>query len=166
MHVTWHVCIYMCVLVCCVFMSHSLYVYLQLGKLAAPMDIEVAYSGSSITISWMAPFSLQLSTPPSIFNYILNNNVTNSVTTISPAKCEPSMHCNYSLDLREKAMLDYNGTVEFTLFAVNGAGNGSAATYTSELQRKAMTTNYGKLHYTSVLIWNWMFIRVSCCATF
>ena len=49
-------------------------------------------------------------------------------------------------------MLDYNGTVEFTLFAVNGAGNGSAATYTSELQRKAMTTNYGKLHYTSVLI--------------
>eukprot|EP00731_Ephydatia_muelleri_P017494 Em0010g592a len=34
-------------------------------------------------------------------------------------------------------MLDYNGAVEFTLFAVNGAGNGNAAAYI--LQRKIPT---------------------------
>ena len=93
------------------------------------MEFEVASSGSNVTISWMAPFSLELSTPPSIFNYILSNSVTNSVTTISSAKCEPSMHCNYSTNLKELDILDYNGTVDFTLFAVNGAGNGNSATY-------------------------------------
>ena len=34
-------------------------------------------------------------------------------------------------------MLGYNGTVEFTLFAVNGAGNGNATTYM--MQKKTQT---------------------------
>ncbi|KAL5469208.1 hypothetical protein EMCRGX_G030432 [Ephydatia muelleri] len=124
------------------------------GKLAAPTDFEITLAGGILTILWMAPFSLEVSNPPSIFNYTLSNNVTNSVITIYPSKCEPSMHCNYSLDLRNSSVtsdeklnttiLDYNGTVEFTLFAINGAGNGNAAMCNLELQRKTQTTNDDK----------------------
>ena len=137
------------------FISYSLYVYLHLGTLAAPTDFEITLAGGILTILWMAPFSLEVSNPPSIFNYALSNNVTNSAITIYPSECEPSMHCNYSLDLRSSSvtsdeklnatMLDYNGAV-FTLFAVNGAGNGNAATCNLQLQRKTQITNDGILH--------------------
>ena len=126
-------CVYICV-----FISYSLYVYLHLGTLAAPTDFEITLAGGILTILWVAPFSLEVSTPPSIFNYALSDNVTNSVIAIYPSECK---HCNYSLDLRNlfvtlvgsdgngnTIMLDYNGAVEFTLFAVNGAGNGNATT--------------------------------------
>ena len=140
----------------CVFISYSLYVYLHLGTLAAPTDFEITLVDSILTIFWVAPFSLEVSTPPSIFNYALSNNVTNSVIAIYPSECEPSMHCNYSLDLRDSsvtsdrnghtAILDYNGAVDFKLFAVNGAGNGNATTCNLGLQRKTQTTNDGILH--------------------
>ena len=119
-----------------VFISYSLYVYLHLGKLAAPTDFEITLAGGILTILWVAPFSLEVSTPPSIFNYTFSDKfVTNSVIAIYPSECE---HYNYLRDIfvtlvgsdgnGNTTMLDYNGAVEFTLFAVNGAGNGNATT--------------------------------------
>ena len=51
----------------------------------------------------------------------------------------PLASCNYSFDLRDPFSrmldfmhnhLDYNSTTLFTFFAVNGAGNGNATTFT------------------------------------
>ena len=108
-------------------------------------------SNSSINVSWIAPDSLQASTPPTISHYVLSNNLTNRTKTFNnPTTCNPLASCNYSLDLRDSfftsvgsnggdntTIFEHNWTVEFTLFAVNGAGNGRAATYV--LQRKTST---------------------------
>ena len=100
----------------------------------------------SVSLSWIAPYSLQVSTPPTISHYDLSNNLTNGTKTFkNPTTCNPLASCNYSLDLMDPffvtdgntTMLDYNGAVEFTLFAVNGAGNGNATTCTLELQRRS-----------------------------
>ena len=70
-------------------------------------------------------------------HYVLSNNLTKGTKTFNnPTTCNPLASCNYSLDLMDPffttdgntTMLDYNGAVEFTLFAVNGAGNENATT--------------------------------------
>ena len=94
-----------------------------------------------------------MSTPPTISHYVLSNNLTNGTKTFNnPTTCNPLAYCNYSLDLRDPffisvvsdgnantIMFGYNGAVKFTLFAVNGAGNGNAATCTLELQMRLPT---------------------------
>ena len=120
----------------------------HLGILPPPKNLKMNVSNSSVSLSWVAPDSLQVSTPPIISHYVLSNNLTNGTKTINnPTTCNPLASCNYSLDLRDPffitdrntTLLDYNGAVEFTLFAVNGAGNGSAATCTLDLQRRSPT---------------------------
>ncbi|KAL5469158.1 hypothetical protein EMCRGX_G030370 [Ephydatia muelleri] len=115
--------------------------YLQ-GILLAPQQFNMTVSNSTASLSWVAPNSLQVSTPPQIYHYVLSNNLTNSTKAFNnPTTCNPLAYCNYSLDLRDPffinvgsdvngntTLLDYNGAVEFTLFAVNGAGNGNATT--------------------------------------
>ena len=66
------------------------------------------------------------------------------------------MPCNSLLDINDPSfivntgeqntiILDYNGTIEFTFFAVNGAGDGSAAKYTYVHSKKTLTgMNYFK----------------------
>ena len=111
------------------------------------------FSNRTVYLSWVAPDSLQVSTPPTISHYVLSNNLTNGTKTFNnPTTCNPLAYCNYSLDLRDPffisvvsdgdantIMFGYNGAVEFTLFAVNGAGNGNAAAYTLELQMRSPT---------------------------
>ena len=123
----------------------------HVGILPPPQQFKMTVSNSTADLSWVAPDSLQMSTPPTIFHYVLSNNLTNSTKTLNnPTTCNPLASCNYSLDLRDPfftivgsdgntTMLDYNGAVEFTLFAVNGAGNGNATTCTLELQRRSPT---------------------------
>ena len=122
----------------------------HLGILPPPNDLKTNVSNNSLSISWIAPDSLQVSTPPTISQYVLSNNLTNGTKTFNnPTTCNPLTSCNYSLDLRDPffktdgngnaTMLDYNGVVEFTLFAVNGAGNGNATTRTLDLQRRSPT---------------------------
>ena len=114
----------------------------HLGILPPPNNLNISNNSTTVSLSWVAPDSLQVSTPPTISHYVLSNNLTNGTNTFNnPTTCNPLASCNYSLDLRDgnTTMLDYNGTVEFTLFAVNGAGNGIAAAYTLELQRRSPT---------------------------
>eukprot|EP00731_Ephydatia_muelleri_P017514 Em0010g612a len=101
------------------------------------------FSDSTVNLSWVVPVSLQVSTPPTISHYVLSNNLTNGTKTFNnPTTCNPLAFCNYSMDRRDPfftsvasdgngntTILDYNGIVEFTFFAVNGAGNGNAFTY-------------------------------------
>ena len=127
------------------FLSHP-----HVGILPPPQQFRMTVSNSTANLSWVAPDSLQVTTPPTIFHYVLSNNLTNNTKTFNnPTTCNPLASCNYSLVLRDPiygsdgngntTMLDYNGTVEFTLFAVNGAGNGNAATFTLELQKRSPT---------------------------
>ena len=122
----------------------------HIGILPPPLDFKIDFLNCSVNISWKAPASLEMSTPPTIFYYVLSSNLTNGTKTFdNPTSCNPVTSCNYSYDRRDPfvttdgngntTMLDYNGTVEFTLFAVNGAGNGNAATFTLDLQRGLQT---------------------------
>ena len=125
----------------------------HLGILPPPNDLKINVLNYSVSLSWIAPYSLQVSTPPTVSHYVLSNNLTNGTKTFNnPTTCNPLASCNYSFDLRDPfftifgsdgngntTMLDYTGTVEFTLFAVNGAGNGIAATCTLDLQRRSPT---------------------------
>ena len=88
-----------------------------------------------LRLSWIAPKSYDVS-PAAIFHYVLTNNVSN-VSKIINSSCAPSMPCTASLDLSDPlllmshntSILEYNGTIEFTYYAVNGAGNGNTTTY-------------------------------------
>ena len=115
-----------------------------IGILPAPQQFNMIVSNRSVSLYWIAPDSLQVSTPPTISHYVLSNNLTNDTKTFNnPTTCNPLASCNYSLDLRDPfficvgcyggeitTILDNNGTVLFALFAVNGAGNGNATIYT------------------------------------
>ena len=120
----------------------------HLGILPSPKGLKTNFSNYYLILSWTAPDSLEVSTPPTISHYVLSNNLTNGTKMFNnPTTCNPLAYCNCSLDLRDPffttdgntTMLDYNGVVEFTLFAVNGAGNGNAATCTLDLQRRSPT---------------------------
>ena len=122
----------------------------HLGILPPPKDLKMNVSNNFLSFSWVAPYSLQVSTPPTISHYVLSNNLTIGTKTFNnPTTCNPLAYCNYTLELRDPffitdgnentTILDYNGAVEFTLFAVNGAGNGNAATCTLDLQRRSPT---------------------------
>ena len=131
--------------------------HLHVGILQAPKQFKINVSNSTANISWIVPDSLHVSTPPTIFHYILTNNLTNGTKTFdNPTTCISLASCNYSLDLMDPffisegslggfhtTILDYNGTIIFTFFAVNGAGNGNSTTYMHEFQRK--TTGLGVL---------------------
>lgn len=117
---------------------------LLIGILSPPKWVEIISSNTTLTVSWWAPPSLETSIPPTISHYVLSNNFSNNPMSISnPEGCKPSMLCNISLDLtnpsfiatggyygeKKTNILNYNGTIMFTLLAVNGAGNGNAATF-------------------------------------
>ena len=68
----------------------------------------------------------------------------------NPIGCKPSMPCNFSLDLmnplfvatvgyfagKNTTILDYSGSIMFTFFAVNGAGNGNAASFSYTVSKE------------------------------
>ena len=109
----------------------------HVGILQAPQQFTLSTSNSAVNISWIVPDSLQVSTPPTISHYVLSNNLTNDTKTFkNPTTCNPLASCTYSLDpffisvgSLNATILDYNGTIIFAFFAVNGAGNGNSTTY-------------------------------------
>ena len=114
--------------------------YPHVGILQAPQQFTLSTSNSTVKISWIVPDSLQVSTPPTISHYVLSSNLTNGTKTFnSPTTCNPLTSCNYSLVLMDPFFIsvgslnatiwDYNGTIMFTFFAVNGAGDGNSTTY-------------------------------------
>ena len=106
------------------------------GILEPPRELKIHVDVHvSNNMSWIAPSSYDVS-PAAIFHYVLSNNVSN-VSEIIRSSCGPSIPCTASLDLNDPllllshntSILEYNGTIEFTYYAVNGAGNGIATTY-------------------------------------
>ena len=124
-------------------MFYNVLLYMFKAILPPPQQFQMNFSNIYVTLSWVAPDSLHVSTPPTISHYVLSNNLTNGTKTINNPTCNPLAYCNYSFDLRDPfftcvgcyggenmTILDYNGTILFTFFAVNGAGNGNATTFT------------------------------------
>ena len=125
-----------------VLVLNSLY-FPHLDILPPPQYFNVSSTNTTLVVSWVAPPSLEVSTPPTISHYVLGNNVTNITKTfINPPGCRPSVSCNSSVNLSDPSLitngsygeqnttiLDYNGTILFTLFAVNGAGNGNSTKF-------------------------------------
>ena len=122
---------------------YNVLLYMFTGILPTPQQFQMNFSNISVTLSWVAPDSLQVSTPPTISHYVLSNNLTNGTEKFNnPTTCNPLASCNYSFDLRDlfftyvgcyggknMTILDYNVRILFTFFAVNGAGNGDLTIY-------------------------------------
>ena len=122
-------------------MFYNVLLYIFTGILPPPQQFQMTFSNIYVTLSWVLPDSLHVSTPPTISHYV---NLTNGTKTFNnPTTCNPLASCNNSFNLMDPfftcvrcyggentTILDYNGTILFTFFAVNGAGNGNATTFT------------------------------------
>ena len=124
-----------------------------LGILGPPeqLKINVHPHDGTLELSWIAPPSYDILPPP---EYVLSNNVSN-VPKIINSSCAPSMPCTASIDLSDPlllmthntSILEYNGTIEFTFLAINGAGNGNATTYILNLLKAVTGELLFRLHF-------------------
>eukprot|EP00731_Ephydatia_muelleri_P003016 Em0001g3016a len=115
------------------------------GPLVAPYDFSVAMSNTSNTtflLSWGAPFSLDVTDSPDISYYTLCTNITiyGCRTIPSDPDCSFPRKCTLVIDItnslligaderQTKVNVSYGDHIQFTFFAVNGAGNGDVATF-------------------------------------
>eukprot|EP00731_Ephydatia_muelleri_P003008 Em0001g3008a len=115
------------------------------GPLVAPYDFSVAMSNTSnatLILSWGAPFSLDVTDSPDIFYYTLCTNITiyGCRTIPSDPDCSFPRKCTFVSGItnsslisadegQNKVNLDYGDHIQFTFFAVNGAGNGDVANF-------------------------------------
>ena len=122
-----------CHIICVMFVIFCIH----LGTLASPESLNIYVTSNTLILSWIVPSSrTDVSPPPLILYHTLANNITNVSVNISTSNCSPSMPCSASLDLSDPSLiinntsiLEYNHSVEFKLFAVNGAGKGNATIY-------------------------------------
>ena len=112
-----------------------------------PLQLIIISNNNALVMPWFASPFLEVSTTSTISHYILGINVTNITKTISnPPGCRPCVSCNSSLYFSDPSfvirfesnreqnttILDYNGTIQFSFFAVNGAGVG----YTTKFRQR------------------------------
>ena len=96
---------------------------------------------ATFVLSWGAPFSLDVTNSPDIFYYILCTNITiyGCRTIPSDPDCTFPRTCTSSVDFTDpslngtnggqnKTIMDYGDPIQFTFFAVNGAGSGTNTT--------------------------------------
>ena len=98
-----------------------------LGLLSSPSDLMVIYNASSVTISWAAPFSLDVTgVDPDIWYSVLIYNVTdeNNPTAILCTDCIniTETHYTFTPDYLSPCHV-YN----FSVIPVNGAGQGESS---------------------------------------
>ena len=110
------------------------------GILAAPYNFSVAMSNTTFVFSWGAPYSLDVTDcSPDIFYYTLCTNITiyGCRNISSDPHCTFPRTCTTSLDyngplingFQNITTFEYGGSIlEFTFYAVNGAGNGNVTT--------------------------------------
>ena len=124
--------------------NHSSTVYTLLHHLLGPLDAPYNFSAAmwktSFNLSWGAPFSLDVTGySPDIFNYTLCTNITiyGCKTIPSDPDCTFPRTCTSSVDFSDpslngtsKTIMDYGDPIVFKFFAVNGAGNGTLASFT------------------------------------
>eukprot|EP00731_Ephydatia_muelleri_P003006 Em0001g3006a len=115
------------------------------GPLVAPYDFSVAMSNTSnatLILSWGAPFSLDVTGSPEILYYTLCTNITiyGCRTIHSDPDCSFPRKCTLVIDITNSSLIgaderqtkvnvSYGDYIQFTFFAVNGAGNGDVANF-------------------------------------
>ena len=119
------------------FVHHLVLLIYLLGPLDAPYNFSVARSNTSFNLYWGAPFSLHVTGYyANIFNYTLCTNITiyGCKTIPSDPDCTFPRTCTSSVDFTDpslngtnKTIVDYGDLIKFTIFAINGAGNGNMA---------------------------------------
>eukprot|EP00731_Ephydatia_muelleri_P003012 Em0001g3012a len=99
-------------------------------------------SNATLILSWGAPFSLDVTDSPDIFYYILCTNITiyGCRTIPSDPDCLFPRKCTLVIDITNSSLIgaderqtkvnvSYGDHIQFTFFAVNGAGNGDVANF-------------------------------------
>ena len=119
-----------------------------IGPLDAPYSFGASLCSTSIfVLSWGAPFSLDVTDySPDIFYYILCTNITiyeckaiySDPDCIYPNTC--TSFVNFTINDKN---MDYGEPIEFTFFAVNGAGNGAVAKTTYNTSEMAHISKSG-----------------------
>ncbi|KAL5517627.1 hypothetical protein EMCRGX_G003209 [Ephydatia muelleri] len=123
----------------------SLIIYIVFSLLISPLqpptNFSVIVSNTSNTtflLSWGAPFSLDVTDSPDIYNYTLCTNITiygcRNISSNPDCIFSGTNQCNSSVDFTDHSLNGTNGeqndSILFTFFAVNGAGNGTKANFT------------------------------------
>ena len=92
------------------------------------MDVKISSDGTSVTIAWTAPFSLDVTNvDPDIWYSVLIYNVTDEPTTIPCTDCTNITDTNYTFTP------DFPSPCHkyvFTVIPVNGAGQGGSQNVT------------------------------------
>ena len=123
------------------FLNKYMYCISLSGIVDAPYNFFVTFSNTTFLFFWGAPFSLDVTDySPDILHYILCSNLSTYECKQIPSNpdCTFQSVCTMSLDVndslanggRDLIVIDYGSVIEFTFFAVNGAGNGNVATAT------------------------------------
>ena len=123
------------------------------GPLDTPRNFFVNISNTSNTtflLFWGAPFTLDVTDSPDIFNYTLCTNITIYGCKIIPSDpdCTFPWACTSSVNFTDPSLhgtnggqnqtiMDYGDPIHFTFFAVNGAGNGAKAKFTYLLKNES-----------------------------
>ena len=112
------------------------------GPLDAPYNFSITISKTSFMLSWGVPFSLNVTDwSPDIFYYTLCINITiyGCKTIPSDPDCTFPRICTSLVDFTDpshtnggqhETVTEGGGSLLFTFFAINGAGNGAKANYT------------------------------------
>ena len=111
------------------------------GPLDAPSNLSVNISNTSNTtflLSWGAPFSFDVTDTVEIYYYTLCTNIYGCKNISSDSNCTFPRTCTSSVDFTDpslngtnggqnKTIMDHGAPIEFSLFAVNGAGKGNVS---------------------------------------
>ena len=103
-----------------------IYIFCLTGLLSAVGDLEISSNGSSITISWTAPYSLDVTgVDPDIWYSVLIYNVTDDEPTlISCTDCINITDTHYTFTPESPSPCHQ---YIFTVLPLNGAGQGETS---------------------------------------
>ena len=111
--------------------------YIHSGPLSAVVDLNTSSNGTSINVSWTAPWSLDVTgVDPDIWYSVIIYNVTdmNNISTIPCTNCINITYTKYEFTP------DYVGcchVYNFSVIPFNGAGKGESQTVTFSKFKKS-----------------------------
>ena len=106
------------------------YIYYA-GTLDAPLEfrIDVNYTSRIVLCQWTAPFSLTISKSSGALQYVLCTNISGLQCKNFTVSCQSRQLCSAALNDSTAIFNMSTRAIQFSLYAINGAGNGKTATF-------------------------------------